>query len=391
MEAIVRDAVTQANVKEEKPKNTEDPLFPNIKKAGTKLGGNTDEELLKIVEGIRASVKVVGCGGAGSNTIDRIVDMGIEGGDVIAVNTDALHLLYNKAPTKILIGGTVSGGIGAGNDPEVGEKCAEADMGRLSEVLTGADLAFVTCGLGGGTGTGSAPVVAEVAKDLGALTIGVVTLPFSVEGKYRARNALIGLKKLRKNADVVIVIPNDKLLELVPNLPLNSAFKVADELLANAVKGITEMVTKPGLVNLDFADLRTTLKNGGTAMIGIGASSKDAPMDERAKESVEKAINSPLLDTDISTSSGALINIIGSSDMTLEEAEQIVGIVAANISPEAQIIWGAQIDDTLERNVVKTLVILSGVKTPQYEITLEEKFEQRGNQELDEQAGLRYI
>jgi cell division protein FtsZ len=391
MEAIVRDAINQANVREEKPKNQEDPLFPEIKKAGTKLGGNTDEELLKIVEGIRASVKVIGCGGAGSNTIDRIVDMGIEGGDVIAVNTDALHLLYNKAPTKVLIGGTVSGGIGAGNDPEVGEKCAEADMSRLSEVLTGADLAFVTCGLGGGTGTGSAPVIAEVAKDLGALTIGVVTLPFSVEGKYRARNALIGLKKLRKNADVVIVIPNDKLLELVPNLPLNAAFKVADELLANAVKGITEMVTKPGLVNLDFADLRTTLKNGGTAMIGIGASSKDAPMDERAKESVEKAINSPLLDTDISTSTGALINIIGSSDMTLEEAEQIVGIVAANISPEAQIIWGAQIDDTLERNVVKTLVILSGVKTPQYEITLEEKFEQGRNDELEEQAGLRYI
>ncbi len=391
MEAIVRDAITQANIREEKKK--EEIASKKFHATVPKPGASTDEELLKIVEGIKTAIKVVGCGGAGGNTLDRLMEMGVEGGDVIAINTDALDLLYTHAHTKVLIGASVSGGIGAGNDPEVGEKCAEADIKKLSEVITGADLVFVTCGLGGGTGTGSAPVVAEVAKDINALTIGVVTLPFSVEGKVRARNALMGLKKLRKHADTVIVIPNDKLLEIAPNLPLNSAFKVADELLANSVKGITEMVTKPGLVNLDFADLKTIMRSGGTAMIGMGASGKDTPMDQRARESVEKAMQSPLLDTDVSTAVGALINIIGSRDMTLEEAEEIVRVVSSNISPEAQIIWGAQIDDTLDRNIIKTLVILSGVKTPHYEIGLEEKFETGVEEEGDipSDMGLRYV
>jgi len=391
MEAIVRDAITQASTREEKKKQELARRISGV----TREGATSNEELVKIVEGIRASIKVVGTGGAGGNTIDRIMEMGIEGGDVIAVNTDALDLLYTNSPTKVLIGATISGGIGAGADPEVGEQCAEADIKKLSEVLTGADMIFITCGLGGGTGTGSAPVIAEVARELSALTIGVVTLPFSVEGKVRARNALSGLKKLRKHADTVIVIPNDKLLDIAPNLPLNAAFKVADELLANAVKGITEMITKPGLVNLDFADLRTIMKTGGTAMIGLGASGKDTPMDKRAAESVEKAMQSPLLDTDFSTATGALINIIGSRDMTLEESEQIVRIVSETVSPEAQIIWGAQIDDTLERNVIKTLVVLSGVKTPQYEIGLEERFE--GGLDTDAEGdlhgdiGLRYV
>jgi len=392
MEAIVRDAINQASSREDKKK---EELARRITGSAAREGATSDEELVKIVEGIRTAIKVVGTGGAGGNTVDRIMEMGIEGGDVIAVNTDALDLLYTNSPTKVLIGTTISGGIGAGADPEVGEQCAEADIKKLSEVLTGADMVFITCGLGGGTGTGSAPVIAEVARDMNALTIGVVTLPFSVEGKVRARNAFLGLKKLRKKADTVIVIPNDKLMEIAPNLPLNAAFKVADELLANAVKGITEMITKPGLVNLDFADLKTIMKTGGTAMIGLGASGKDTPMDKRAAESVEKAMQSPLLDTDLSTATGALINIIGSRDMTLEESEQIVRIVSETISPEAQIIWGAQIDDALERNVIKTLVILSGVKTPQYETGLEEKFEEGLGPEVESQLqgdiGLRYV
>ncbi len=387
MEAIVRDAIAAAaNVKEERKKEE------MVRHTGpAKPGANTDEELRRIVDGIKTSIKVVGAGGAGGNTVDRIMEMGIEGGDVIAVNTDALDLLYTNAHTKVLIGATVSGGIGAGNNPEVGEQCAEADAKKLADVIEGADLVFITCGLGGGTGTGSVPVIAQVAKEAGALTIGVVTLPFSVEGKVRARNALMGLKKLRKHADTVIVIPNDKLLQIAPNLPLNAAFKVADELLANSVKGIAEMVTKPGLVNLDFADVKTIMKTGGTAMIGLGSSGRDTASDSRAKESVENSLKSPLLDTDISTATGALINIIGSRDMTLEEAEEIVRTVSTNISPEAQIIWGAQLDDTLDRNIIKTLVILSGVKTPQYEIGLEEKFETGDAEGQPSDIGLRYV
>ena len=382
MEAIVQDAINRANTEKEK----------EIEESASKTTAtpSTDEELRRIVEGIRTSIKVVGAGGAGGNTLDRLMEMGVEGGDVIAVNTDALDLLYTNAHTKVLIGTSITGGIGAGNDPEVGEQCAEADIKKISEVIAGSDMIFITCGLGGGTGTGAVPVIAEVSKDINALTIGIVTLPFSVEGKTRAKNALTGLKKLRKYSDTVIVIPNDRLLDIAPNLPINAAFKVADELLANAVKGITEMVTKPGLVNLDFADVRAVMKEGGTAMIGLGSSTKDTPMDQRSRESVEKALRSPLLDTDISTASGALINIIGSRDMTLEEAEEIVRIVSESISPDAQIIWGAQIDDSLDRNVIKTLLILSGVKTPQYEIELEEKVEVGAIPEHMD-IGLRYV
>ncbi len=386
MESIVQEAIGNVSRKDVK-QNTE---VKERAKVHTSQSASTDEELRQIVDGIKTAIKVVGCGGAGCNTVNRLMEMGIEGGDVIAINTDALHLLYTNAYTKVLIGASITGGIGAGNDPEVGEQCAEADIKKLSDVLNGADLVFVTCGLGGGTGTGSAPVVAEVARDINALTLGVVTLPFGVEGKVRARNALTGLKKLRKFADTVIVIPNDRLLDIAPNLPLNAAFKVADELLANSVKGITEMVTKPGLINLDFADIRTIMKSGGTAMIGIGASSKDTPSDDRSQESVERAIKSPLLDTDISSATGALINITGSRDMTLEEAENIVKIVSENIDQNSEIIWGAMIDDTLDRNVIKTMLILSGVKTPQYEEQLEERVEASTTAEHVD-IGLRYV
>lgn len=388
MEAIIQEAIGGVNTKKDIAIETRERFKAHPLSSTT--AATTNEELKKIVEGIRTAIKIVGCGGAGGNTIGRLLEMGIEGGDVIAINTDALDLLYCNAYTKILIGASITGGIGAGNNPEVGEQCAESDVKKLSEVLDGSDMVFVTCGLGGGTGTGSAPVVAEIAKDINALTIGVVTLPFAVEGKVRARNALMGLKKLRKFADTVIVIPNDKLLDIVPNLPLNAAFKVADEVLANSVKGITEMVTKPGLINLDFADIRTIMKAGGTAMIGLGASSKDTSSEDRSKESIERAIKSPLLDVDISTATGALINITGSRDMTLDEAESIVKIVSENISPNAQIIWGAMIDDTLDRNVIKTMLVLSGVKTPQYEEQLEEQVETSTNVgHID--IGLRYV
>lgn len=413
MDSIVREAMKQASLEEKERKRRRapagidniiiagdrdlpTPTLPEKRKirthSGSKKGADTDEDLRKIVEGIKTSIKVIGCGGAGTNTIDRLLEMGIEGGDVIALNTDALHLLYSHAPTKVLIGASITGGVGAGNNPEVGEQCAESDIEKLAEILNGADMVFVTCGLGGGTGTGSAPVVAEVAKDIQALTIGVVTLPFSVEGKIRAANALRGLRKLRKYADTIIVIPNDRLLEVAPNLPLNAAFKVADELLANSVKGITELVTKPGLVNLDFADVRTIMKNGGTAMIGLGSSTRESNAEQRAKESVSKALKSPLLDTDVSSARGALINIMGSKDMTLEEAEEIVRAVAESVDPNAEIIWGAQIDESLERNIIKTLLILAGVTVPGYEEELEEYVE-RGKPATEERldVGLKQL
>jgi len=373
MEAIVQEAVSKANM-EEKSMNIQ---------SGTVAKSDSDDELRKIVDGIRTAIKVIGAGGAGGNTVNRLMEMGIEGGDVIALNTDALDLLYTNAMTKVLIGTSITGGIGAGNDPEVGEQCAEADIKKIADSLTDSDMVFITCGLGGGTGTGSVPVIAEVAKDLNALTIGIVTLPFTVEGRVRANNALLGLKKLRRYADTVIVIPNDKLLEIAPNLPVNAAFKVADELLSNAVKGITEMVTKPGLVNMDFADIRTIMKGGGTAMIGFGASTKDTKMEDRARESVERALKSPLLDTDVSSAKGALINIIGSRDMTLQEAEDIVRVVSESIDPSAEIIWGAQIDDSLDRNIIKTLLILSGVKAPSFERELEERIDSTPIEEAD--------
>jgi len=382
MESIVKEALGKA--KKPAPQKKLEVRRREVK------GSDSDEELRRVIDGIKTSIKVIGCGGAGSNTIERIAEMGLDSGDIIAVNTDALHLFYCKAPVKVLIGAALTGGVGAGNDPAVGEKCAESDIEKLAEVLSGADMIFATCGLGGGTGTGGIPVIAQVAKDMQALTIAIVTLPFTVEGRVRASNALRGLRKLKKFADTVIVIPNDRLLDIAPNLPLNTAFKVADEVLANSVKGITETITKPGLVNVDFADVRTIMKEGGTAMIGFGESRKDTSKEERAMESVEKALTSPLLDTDISNARGVLIDITGSKDMTLEEAELIVRTVAERIDPDAEIIWGAHIDEELEQNVVKTFVILSGVKVPGYEEKLAESVEGAGDDGYDA-TGLKYV
>lgn len=362
-----------------------EPMIQNIRSAeivpetqGAEIKTDTDEELQKIVENIRTSIKIVGAGGAGNNTLNRLMGMGIHSGEVVAINTDAQDLLYTNADKKVLIGLKTTRGIGAGNDPELGEKCAKEDIEKITDALQGSDMVFITCGMGGGTGTGSAHVIAEMAQDIDALTVGVVTIPFKVEGRVRAANALRGLKKLQQYADTVIVIPNDKLMELVPKSKLNEAFKKADEVLANAVKGITEMVTKDGLVNLDFADLNTILRDGGTALIGLGESSPNVNTEDRAIESVENALSSPLLDTDISEADAALVNIIGSPDMTLEEAQSIVKKVSESIDPNAQIIWGAQIDENLDSNVIKTLLVLAGVKSPPFEAELRERAVEKG-------------
>ena len=320
---------------------------------------NIDSDLKEIIQRSRAKIFVVGTGGAGNNTVSRLAEIGVQGAGTLSVNTDAQDLFYSKSDHKLLIGRSTCGGLGAGGMPDIGEESAEESEEQLKEKLEGADMVFVTCGLGGGTGTGSAPVISKLAKKIGALTIAVATMPFSAEGLRRRENAEKGLEKLQSAADTVIVIPNDKLLEVAPNLPINKAFMVADELLGRAVKGITELITKPGLVSLDFADIRSIMMGSGMAMIGMGESDSG----DRAIESVHEALNSPLLDLDISNAKGALINISGSSDLTLHEAEKVVQIVADELDPDANIIWGTQIQEDLE-NVIRTTIVVAGVKSP---------------------------
>ena len=317
-----------------------------------------DQELLSVLESLKTNIKIVGCGGGGTNTIDRLSEVGIVGAEIYAANTDAQHLLAVRAPHKILLGRRSTRGLGAGALPQVGEEAAREAEDDIRKVLNGADIVFVTAGMGGGTGTGSAPYVAKIAKDMGALTVAVVTYPFKAEGTIRAENAEWGLERLRNSADTVIVIPNDKLLEICPRLALNAAFKVADEVLVRAIKGITELITKPGLVNLDFNDLKTIMKGAGVAMIGLG----EADEDDRIEVAVNEAINSPMIDVDISGATGALVNVTGGDNMSISEAEKVAEIIQSKISPNARLIWGAAVDPSL-RDTVRVMVVITGVKS----------------------------
>jgi cell division protein FtsZ len=319
-----------------------------------------DEELRAMLADQKTRIRVVGCGGGGNNTINRIGQVGIVGADTVAINTDAQDLLYTTAKTKILIGKEVTRGLGAGSNPTIGEQSARESEKQIRESLEGSALVFVTCGLGGGTGTGSAPIVAEIAKKLDILTVAIVTMPFSMEGNKRYENAVNGLERLEHIADTLIVIPNDKLLELAPDLPLHTAFKLADEILTNAVKGIAELITKEGLINLDFADIRAVMGGGGTALIGLGESNSA----DRAKEAVERAMNNPLIDADVNGATGALINVLGGTDMTLSEARTIVEAISSKMSDDARIIWGASIEPDLDRHI-KVMLIVTGVKSLQ--------------------------
>ncbi|HWG91139.1 MAG TPA: cell division protein FtsZ, partial [Candidatus Thermoplasmatota archaeon] len=342
-----------------------------------------DQELEAMLSGLSTKIKVVGCGGGGCNTLNRMVENGalFQNIDLIAVNTDAQALLHSPAPKKILIGKRLTRGLGAGAIPQTGEKAAEEQEEDIRKALEGADLVFITAGMGGGTGTGSAPVVAKVARELGALTIAVVTLPFRVEGGVRMQNAEQGLARLRDMADTTIVIPNDKLLEVAPRLPINAAFKVADGILIRSMQGISEMVTKPGVVNLDFADLKTIMKKGGVAMIGLGESDSD----NRAKDAVLEALASPLLDVDISNATGVLVNVVGGTDMNLQEAEACVQEVYQRVSPDARIIWGMGVDPALERSV-RCMLVITGVRSKQILGPTSTKEQQRLNK-----AGLDFV
>lgn len=344
-----------------------------------------DKELEELLKQQAARIKIVGVGGAGNNSISRMREVGIKGGEIIAVNTDAQDLLYTNADHKILIGREISKGLGAGSNPRIGAEAAKEQIQEIKKRLENSDMVFITCGLGGGTGTGAAPVIAEVAKKMGALTIGVVTLPFTVEGRKRIENAMEGLERMESIVDTLIVIPNDKLLELAPDLPLPTAFKVADEILTNSVKGITELVTRSGLVNLDFADIRAVMCDGGVSLIGLG----EADSSNRAVEAVERAINNPLLDVDITNATGALINVLGGNDLTLEEYKTAVGLIGEKLSPDAKIISGAQISKDLE-GTIKIMLIVTGVHSPQ--ISGDRKpIGQQKQDSLEEELGIEFV
>ena len=326
----------------------------------TASSSQNNEDLDQILSELKTEITVIGCGGSGSNTVTRMMEEGIHGAKLVAINTDAQHLIRTHADQRMLIGRQRTRGLGAGSIPQIGEEAALENEQDIRAVVSGCDMVFITVGLGGGTGTGSAPVVAKAAREEGALTIAVVTLPFASEGAIRMENAEAGLERLRDVADTVIVVPNDRLLEVVPRLPLAAAFKVSDEVLMRAVKGITELITIPGLVNLDFADVRTVMERGGVAMIGMGESDSE----DKAADSVKKAIRSPLLDVDISGATAALVNVVGGPDMTMAEAEGVVQEVYSRVDQNARIIWGAQIDPTMS-NKMRTLLVVTGVRSPQ--------------------------
>lgn len=307
----------------------------------------------------QARIIVVGCGGAGNNTVKRLMTIGVQGAECIAINTDRQHLAVTTAHRKLLIGERITRGLGAGGYPHVGKAAAEESTGQLTELLRDADLVFIAAGMGGGTGTGSAPVVAEIAKNNDAIVVGVVTMPFSLE-RTRIDKAKAGLARLQENVDTAVVIDNQKLMELVPDLPLEEAFGVADEVLANMVKGITETITMPSLINLDYADVRSIICNGGVALVGLG----EATGSERAHDAIKNALNSPLLEVEWSGATGALIHITGGPDMSLAEANKVGEIVSEKMSLDANVIWGARVDPRLG-GVLRVMLILTGVKSPQ--------------------------
>lgn len=304
-------------------------------------------------------ILVLGVGGAGNNTISRLMEMSVEGAECVAINTDVQHLNATNAAHKVLIGEKTTRGLGAGGNPEVGRAAIEESKEKLESLLAGTDIAFIATGLGGGTGTGAAPVVAEIARRSGAVVVGVVTMPFRIE-KGRVECAIKGLNDMRRKCDTVVVIDNNKLLDFVPQLPLNEAFKVADQVLANMIKGVVETISAPSLINLDFADFKTIVGKGGVAVVGVGES--DAP--NRAEEAVQNALRNPLLDVDYAGATGALIHVSGDNQMTVEEANRVGEIVTEMMHNNSSVIWGARINPNLE-GVLKVTLVMTGVNSPQ--------------------------
>ena len=299
-------------------------------------------------------ILIVGCGGSGNNTLNRITHLGVEGAVTVAINTDKQHLDHTRALQKLLVGRHITRGLGAGGDPSTGRRCAEAGREMIRRIVTGADLVFIASGLGGGSGTGICPIVAEEAKAAGALVVGIVTTPFHVERRQRMSRALEGLESLRRTADAVLVLDNNRLLHYVPHLPLDEAFSIMDQLVAEIVKGIVETITLPSLINLDFADVRAIMANGGVTMMLYGES------DRGPDEVVHEALNHPLLDVDIRGATGVLIHVTGGRFMTLETASSVVEALTKKVSDDANVIWGARQDVTFG-DTIKVMAIITGV------------------------------
>ncbi len=300
-----------------------------------------------------ADIKVIGAGGGGGNAVNRMIKAGLTGVDFWAMNTDAQVLKMSLAENKIQLGGKLTEGLGAGGDPSVGEKAAEETRDQIVQALDGADMVFVTAGMGGGTGTGAAPVIAKIAKELGALTIGVVTKPFSFEGKRRMNQAQQGLEKLKETVDALIVIPNDKLLEVVERrTTMKEAFQVVDEVLLRGVQGISDIITVPGLINVDFADVKAVMQSSGSALMGIGRGTGEG----RAMEAAKLAINSPLLETSINGASGIIMNVTGGSDMTLHEVTEAAQVIHDAVAEDAIVTFGSVIDDRIQGEIQITVI-----------------------------------
>ena len=313
---------------------------------------NNEDNNITMMDGT-ATIKVIGVGGAGNNAVNRMIEAGIKGVDFIAVNTDRQALQTSKASTKIQIGEKITRGLGAGANPDVGAQSAEESKSELSEVLRGADMVFVTAGMGGGTGTGAAPVVAQAAKEMGILTIGVVTKPFTFEGKKRLSQAERGIESLKGKVDTLVVIPNDKLLQIIDRkTSIIEAFKMADDVLRQGVQGISDLISIPGLVNLDFADVKTIMLNTGMAHMGVGRASGE----NRAEDAAKEAIQSPLLETSIEGARGVIINITGGDDLGLHEVNTAAELVQRSVDPEANIIFGTVTDPNMQDEIQITVI-----------------------------------
>ncbi len=303
-----------------------------------------------------AQIRVVGVGGGGSNAVNRMIDEGLSGVDFVAVNTDAQALMLSDAPKRVRVGDKLTRGLGVGGDAELGQKAAEESSDELSEILRGSDMVFITAGMGGGTGTGAAPVIARIAREMGALTIGVVTRPFTWEGSVRAETAMAGIESLKESVDTLIVIPNDRLLEITDKrVSLQAAFTLADDVLRQGVQGISELITVPGLINLDFADIRTIMSEGGAALMAVGRASGE----NRAVEAAQEAISSRLLDITIDGARGILFNVTGGPDLSLFEVNEAASIVKQTAHPDVNLIFGAVIDEKLS-DEIRIIVIATG-------------------------------
>lgn len=316
-----------------------------------------------------AQIKVIGVGGGGSNAVNRMISAGLKGVEFIAVNTDAQALHLSQAEVKVQIGTKLTRGLGAGANPDIGKNAAEESRDELLKALKGSDMVFVTAGMGGGTGTGAAPVVAEVAKEIGALTVGVVTKPFTFEGRKRSQQAITGTANLKEKVDTLITIPNDRLLQVVDkNTSINEAFRIADDVLRQGVQGISDLIAVPGLINLDFADVKTIMHNTGSALMGIGTSKGE----NRAVTAARNAISSPLLETSIEGAKGVLLNITGGDGLGLFEVNEAAEIIAEAADPEANIIFGAVIDEKL-KDEIRVTVIATGFDQPRVQTTTTEE------------------